>query len=112
MEKVKLLTKGICMGLVLFVISRLFSRFCFLFYNALIIKHMPYSSLQYYLNSAVNIIYITCRPLSTVFCILKGDLFKGSSAYLQYAVWLFRGLDLLFWVSFSSLILYLREGDS
>jgi len=111
MGKVKLLTKGICTGVVIFIIGRLLSRFCFLFYNTLIIKHIPYSSMQYYLNSAVNIIYICCRPLSTIFCILKGNLFQDSSVYLKHAVLIFRGLDLFFWISFSSLVLYIREDE-
>lgn len=112
MTKGRLITKGIYIGIGIFIISRLFSRLCFLLYNMFVSKDTSFLLLKYYLNCAVNIVYISCRPLSTIFCILKGDLFKDSSIFLKYAVLIFRGLDLVFWVSLSILILYIIEPES
>ena len=109
MNKGKLIKKGIYIGTGIFIITRLFSRFCFFLYNTSIIKNISSLLLKYYLTCAVNIVYICCRPLSTIFCLLSDGLFKSSSIFLTYAVFIFRGLDFVFWVGLSILILYLRE---
>lgn len=112
MKKGRLIRKGIYIGIGIFIISRLFSRFCFLLFNMFEFHNTSFLSLKYYLSYVVNIVYIACRPLSTIFAILEVDLFKSSSIFLKYAVFIFRGLDLVFWVSLSVLILYIRKPKS
>jgi hypothetical protein len=105
----KPIIKGFYIGIVIFIVTRLISRFCLSSYDMYMLKNPSWSLLKYYAGVVLNVFYFSCRPLSSIFCVWKGDVFKDSPILLKYAIFILRGLDLVFWVSLSIIILSLRN---
>jgi hypothetical protein len=106
MEKKRLFIKGIISGVLVFIFAEAFSWF-YLFLTMLVLRPgMTYTPFRGFVGCSLDIVYWICKPFShIIFLFFDPSTISSGVGRIVFV----KSLDLIFWLVFVTVILFLRN---